>query len=254
MAALTASSLLRIWELGDGLHVVDQALLVLSAAFPDETADELASLTVGQRDARLLSIYEHSFGPHVSGLTDCPQCRETLECTFRVADIGLPAPSQAANHVYQLDTAGYTVQFQLPCSRHLAAVANLRQEPQPVVGETVAGARTHLLEQCVVEVGRTGERLTVADLPDDVSAAVVEEMADADPQADVRFQFACAACAHQWAVPFDIVPFLWAKIAERARTLLHEIHLLATAYHWREADILALSSVRRRSYLDLVTP
>jgi hypothetical protein len=171
-----------------------------------------------------------------------------------VTDIVLPAVSQTPDHVYQLDTGGYTVRFQLPGSRHLAAVANAaRQEVGPVAGEAVAGARTNLLEQCVLEVDRAGERLAVSDLPDDVSAAVVEEMANADPQADVRFQIACAACAHSWAVPFDILTFLWAKIAERARTLLFEIHLLATAYHWREADILALSPARRRTYLDLVT-
>lgn len=242
--------MLRIWELGSDLHPVDRALLVLPAAFPDTTVEELVSLTVGQRDAHLLSIYKENFGSSLSALTDCPECGETLEFSFDVTNVSLPAATQAANHVFQLETDGYSVQFQLPGSRHLAAVANLVQS---VVDGDLSAARLHLLEQCVLQIDSVEACLSVADLPETVSAAVVAAMADADPQADVQIHVACSACGHEWNVPFDIVPFLWTRLAERARILLHEIHLLATAYHWSEADILALSPARRRTYLELVT-
>ncbi len=38
----------------------------------------------------------------------------------------------------------------------------------------------------------------------------------------------------------------------RARNLVHDIHALARAYHWREADILALKLGRRAAYLTLL--
>ncbi|HEX2516118.1 MAG TPA: phage baseplate protein, partial [Chloroflexota bacterium] len=38
----------------------------------------------------------------------------------------------------------------------------------------------------------------------------------------------------------------------RARRLLREVHTLARAYGWREAEILALPGRRRQTYLDLV--
>ena len=125
MVELTESSLLQIWETGAHLHAIDQALLVLSVAFPEETADKLASLAVGQRDARLLSVYESTFGPHVSGVADCPECQEAIEIAFRVDDIRLPSASQETSHVFRLDTAGYSIQFHLPGSRHLAGARGL---------------------------------------------------------------------------------------------------------------------------------
>ena len=39
----------------------------------------------------------------------------------------------------------------------------------------------------------------------------------------------------------------------RAVQLLDEVHQLATAYGWTEAEILALSDTRRAAYLDRVT-
>ena len=39
--------------------------------------------------------------------------------------------------------------------------------------------------------------------------------------------------------------------AREATRLLGEVHTLARAYHWREAEILAMSSRRRQAYLEL---
>jgi len=46
--------------------------------------------------------------------------------------------------------------------------------------------------------------------------------------------------------------FLWTEITSQARRLLHEVHLLATTYGWHEADILAMSAIRRQYYLEMV--
>ena len=77
-------------------------------------------------------------------------------------------------------------------------------------------------------------------------------MAAADPQADVELALSCPACGHAWPAAFDIASFLWTEVDAWARVLLHEIHALASAYGWREADILALSPRRRRAYLELI--
>jgi hypothetical protein len=62
----------------------------------------------------------------------------------------------------------------------------------------------------------------------------------------------CPQCAHQWQAPLDIVSFLWSEVHAWAIRLLREIHELASAYGWSEAEILALSPWRRRAYLELV--
>ena len=43
-----------------------------------------------------------------------------------------------------------------------------------------------------------------------------------------------------------------AGASARAGALLHEVHRLASAYGWSEAQILALSPARRAQYLALV--
>ena len=98
------------------------------------------------------------------------------------------------------------------------------------------------------------QELPASELPDAVMEAVTNRMAQADPQADVQLAIRCPNCGHQWEAPFDIGSFLWTEIHACAMRLLREIHALASAYGWREADILALSPRRRQAYLELLQP
>jgi len=82
--------------------------------------------------------------------------------------------------------------------------------------------------------------------------AVADRMAAADPQGDVELALTCPACGHAWPAAFDIASFFWTEVDAWARVLLHEIHALASAYGWREVDILALTPWRRRAYLELI--
>jgi len=75
---------------------------------------------------------------------------------------------------------------------------------------------------------------------------------EADPQAEIRLELACADCGHAWAEPFDIVDYLWAEIGDRAKRLTYEVHALASAYGWTEAEVLRLPAERRRRYLEMV--
>ena len=80
----------------------------------------------------------------------------------------------------------------------------------------------------------------------------VERMAMLDPQADVQIDADCPSCGHRWREPFDIVTFLWTEVSALARRLLADVHDLASAYHWSERDILALSPARRNAYLEML--
>jgi hypothetical protein len=59
------------------------------------------------------------------------------------------------------------------------------------------------------------------------------------------------ACGHE-TTQLDTAALLWDEITARAGALLHEVHRLASAYGWSEAQILALSPARRARYLALV--
>jgi len=59
---------------------------------------------------------------------------------------------------------------------------------------------------------------------------------------------ACPACGASNEIAVD--PYL--VLAASPEELFVEVHLLASAYHWSEAEILALPRARRQLYLRLI--
>src|SRR6185312_12716599 len=107
--------------------------------------------------------------------------------------------------------------------------------------------RSVLLERCVVEAPSG-----VTDLSPSVLDAIVAQMGEADPQAVVDLSLECPACEFSWSLPFDIAGYLWSEVEDLVHRLFGEVHMLASAYGWSEREILAMSPLRRRIYLDMV--
>ncbi len=244
MQPLAAAQLLTIWEQGLAQTPAQWALALLAAACPDEPADALGQLNIGARDGRLLTLREWTFGPQLACLAACPQCGEKLELAFTTANIRVwPVVETAAAPTHTLAHDSYTIHFRLPNSLDATAV----------LSDHDANANQRLLFQgCLLEAYHEDERVTADALPDAVVEAVIAQMAEADPQADTQLALDCPACGHHWSAAFDIVTFFWAELNTWAYRALHEVHLLACAYGWREADILALSPWRRQLYLEMV--
>jgi hypothetical protein len=76
------------------------------------------------------------------------------------------------------------------------------------------------------------------------------EQSDAASLTDVRFS--CPRCGVGTTEPFDVTSFLFSELADWARQLLFDVHDLARAYGWTEAEILALPPRRRELYLEFV--
>jgi hypothetical protein len=241
MRALSARELVDAWEQGLTQPPIQRALMLLAVACA-EAPETLARLSAGERDGRLLTLRERLFGPRLTGLATCSDCGERVELTVDAADLRVePGPDSRGGRSLTAD--GYDVRFRLPDSGDLAAAGALND----------VGAARGLLRQRCVEVDRCGERILPDQVPTAVMAAVEERMAQADPQADVQLSVSCPRCACRWQVAFDIVSFLWSEINAWAVRTLTDVHRLAAAYGWREADILSLSAWRRRFYLDLVS-
>src|SRR5262249_27971943 len=100
-----------------------------------------------------------------------------------------------------------------------------------------------VLERCLLNGGNhlTGEFVAEAS----------EKMSSADPMANIHLALSCPSCEHKWEAPFDIVAFLWREISTAARRLLREVHALASAYGWTQHEILSLSTLRRRAYIEM---
>jgi uncharacterized protein (UPF0212 family) len=242
MHPLTAADILRTWETGLAQPPLRRALTLLAAAWPEETPDALADLSIGQRNARLLHVREATFGPALACFASCPRCGETAELAFEVADITVDAMvDPGATVTVQHD--GYEIEARIPTSRDVLAVAGFGD----------AGTiRQRLLDRCVVAARAGGQSAAGADLPEYVVSELARRLAEADAQAEIRLALECPACGQPWEEGFDILACFWAEIDAWANRLLHDVHDLAVAHGWREADILAMNPVRRRRYLEMV--
>ena len=244
MHGLSEQDILNIWEVGLRQHPVEQAITILTLADPQRTRSDLLAMSIGQRDAHLLTIRESVFGARFAGYAECPQCREPLEFTFDAANIRMATPEYATHErAFNFSYEDYELQANLPDSTDTFAIAGCRD---------VQAARTILLERCITSATHQGNEIVVSSLPDNVIAALGEAMIERDPQAEIRLELTCPSCDCRWFALFDILAFLWHEIVTRSRCILREVHLLASAYGWSEADILAMSAVRRRLYLDMV--
>lgn len=241
MRALSAAELLSVWERGQSQPPVEKALALLTFACDGTPPEELALWSIGRRDDHLLTLREWAFGPRLQSIADCPACAARLELEFGVADIRV-VPADSAVKELTLSVAGHEIHFRLPNSADLAGLS---------ATEDTAANQLRLIERCVLSARRDEREVRADDLPAQVVSALAQRMAEADPQADVQLTLRCPACRHAWKAAFDIVSFFWSEISAWATRLLREIHLLASAYGWSEAEILALSPRRRQAYLEM---
>ena len=242
MRSPLSAELLDVWERGLSQTPIQCALSLLVAAYPEVPSDQLVNLSMGQRDGLLLTLRERMFGSQLVSLAICPGCGDRLELTFLVSDIRTVPETEPAS-VLITKVEDYEVHYRLPNSLDLGAVSDQLD---------LAAMRQQLLNRCLISIHYKNESLEISELPLGVVSSVLEDMAQADPQADVQLALSCPACNHQWQATFDVVSFFWTEIHAWARRLLQEVHTLASAYSWREADILAMSPQRRQLYLEMI--
>lgn len=231
MPALTASALIELWERALPAAPIDRAIAILTAAWPELSAQEVSGLPIGARDRLLLTLRAAAFGPVLEGRADCPGCGGAIELMF---DIAAALERPAAAPALSLDLDGRHIACRLPSSADVAAIVTAGLE-----GEA---AERFLVERCLEEAGRD-------PLSDRGVAAVGEAMAVADPWSELILAADCPTCGSHAELVLDPLTALWAEIEARAYALMSVVARLATAFGWGEADILAMSDLRRRSYL-----
>jgi hypothetical protein len=239
MRALSNADFLTLWENGHRLHPLDRGLLAIRASLPETpdsrvTDEPVADWTLGRRNRALAELRTLYFGPRLEGWTTCSQCGEKLEF-----EVDCRALAQIHEEASSQPIAVHGSTFRLPTSRDLAHIAG-ETDPQR--------AALLLLENCAIDHD--------ASEPSGWSETEIEEVAEkmaiADPLAEIALDFECPVCQHTSEEVLDLSSFLWAEIESRAKRLLLEIHALATSYGWAESAILAMSDVRRATYLQMV--
>lgn len=240
MRALTVSEIIQLWETACRYHPVDRALSMLQAVLPEQSREELAALSLGQRDALLLSLRRATFGNALPCTSRCPACSGTIEFELNCSSLQTGA---AGPHQEQLSHDGYSITIRPLDSFDLAAAAS---------AETASQSRALLLSRCVSAVRYKDKAMEAAALPVEIQSRVAESALAADSQAEIMLELDCPDCQQQWQSVLDIGNVLWLEISTRAQLLLLEVHQLARAYGWGEREIFQLSPERRAAYVQMV--
>jgi hypothetical protein len=247
VSKLDCADWLAIWDHSQTLPPALQSCALLAPLLADGLAGA-ERLPVGRRDAHLLDLYDALLGPQLTAMACCGHCAERLELNLNTADLRLDDPAPAAPELL-LEWQDYHLRFRLPDSRDLAVLAQwLNNEPATDIEQ----ARLLLVRRCVLEAAQGARPVSPEALPQGLLQALSEAMTQADPQALIELDMCCPACKERWNEAFDIGSYLLESLDHWARRTLDQVHLLATAYGWSEAQILALSPQRRARYLERV--
>lgn len=246
MTGFSSAELLTAWERCATLSPVGRAVALVGLANPDSPQSLISAMPIGSRDREVLRLRVSMFGSELTGLVTCAGCGGTVELTIDADDLIASQPPLDGEKECELvlEWPSYQLRFRVPRSDDLLALAAAPVGTNP---------EHFLLARCLLWAEHDGSPLAASQLPADVREMIEERMSEQDPLADIQLTGDCPDCGNAWAAPFDVPGFVWSELADFASWLLHEVHVLASGYGWRESDILGLSPIRRRSYLDLIS-
>src|SRR5690242_5900848 len=133
MRAPLAADLLLAWERGLDQPPTRRALELLATAMPQMALDNLSRLSIGKRDACLLSFRQVLFGNDVAALSQCPECGEKLDVTFNVDNVRLNEVSleemdaedvEVRAQTRHLNVEDYSVTYRVPTSADILAITS----------------------------------------------------------------------------------------------------------------------------------
>lgn len=238
MDTLSSREIVELWERASEASPVERPVRMLATAL-SVSADSIAGLPLGRRDALLLELREATFGRRMHGFALCPDCGERLELELDART--LRQSDEPAEDAWSDDGVAFRVR---PLSTvDLLAISSL--EP--------GAATSALLERAVIAAERDGGAVALDALDAELRGRLVDRLAACDPLAEILLSLACPTCGAAWSLPFDVASFVWSEFSTAARRLLGDVHTLASAYGWTESEILALGAARREFYLEMIT-
>lgn len=199
---------------------------------------ELASLCVADRQLLMLRLGQRLDGDRVWLTGCCEACRSPFDFSLERSAVPI-TPAGAGYPLASATLRGQRVTLRVPTGADQEQLAELDDR----------AALETLLKRCLVAIdGRPPGTCFAADLAPEELALLEQAVEGVAPGLATRLLVACPECGAKQTLRFD--PYDFRSLSVEA--LLREVHLLASAYHWSEAEILALPTERRRHYLRLI--
>jgi hypothetical protein len=191
------------------------------------------ALAVCDFEVLLLQLRAYVLGPMVSSRMSCTHCGQAVEISFRIRDyIAAVRPATQPGLTERSENGALTfegVGIHAPCLEDLLAVHTTENPAKALQARCVPAGTAPSLRRRI-------ER-ALARIAPSVSGPVGGQ---------------CPECGTVLQALFDVSTYVVAELRRLATDVYAEVHLLAMTYGWDEAAILALPSMRRRLYADMV--
>jgi hypothetical protein len=211
--------------------------------------EQVWHLTISRRIEYLLHLaaVSREFTGRVS--LRCPQaeCRQSLEINLPITEI--IAVQHGAEKQDQLEwrQEPNILQFRRPTGHDQRAW-------QKRSFADVAQARAAIVQSLLVGAAETGPAVqNLIGLPPMKFADAIENsLEEFDPLVAFVVRVCCPQCSVETDFPVDLEAIALTELKKTQIESFQNIHCLASAYHWSEAEILCLSPHKRRRYLKLI--
>lgn len=226
----------------------ERPAILLRAAYP--SIEDVGALTLGRVNQLLLQLRRRCFGGTFQFVDKCPDCGEGVEFVLGETDFfpeSTVPRDESTGH--SLRHQGWRIEYhpiRLTDWTRARATASSGRDADPE-----AAARA-LLSACVEKARYKQKPKPLDAIPTEVWEALSHALNQADPWAEMCFNLVCPKCRKNWESFFEPVDYLLQEIESRARSVLSQIHTLASAYGWTEPTILALTPERRARYIRII--
>jgi hypothetical protein len=202
-------------------------------------SDTVANLCVADRQYLMLRLGALLDGEQMWLEVGCGHCDAIFDVDIKRADL----PVKQAGEGFPLVTlhhGGWEIEARAPTGADQERIAALDEDE----------AMRDLLRHCICTVNGAPpqqdfvEQLSQADIE-----AIDEALDEVSPAVCDRLQVTCPECGREQLANLDH----YVPSGLNEYFFYDEIHMLASHYHWSEADILDLPQDKRRRYIDLIS-
>lgn len=206
-------------------------------------ADLLWALPVGKRMQCLLTLCRLSQGNIFSFQFSCAnaRCGQLMELDIPLAQFMEVRQAADTKDSVTVKWNGEKLRLRKPTGQ------DQREWLQHAYADE--SAATHAMVQQLLVSEQDGPATSPGHLPADLLAEISRALDAADPLMNYQCSVVCPYCDHRADYPIDLEAFALKQLQQVQHNLLNNVHCLASAYHWSEAQIFSVPPWRRALYL-----
>lgn len=251
MRALTGELLMAAFDEGADQHSLTRGLILLSLALPECNRQQLAELTIAERNLLLLRLRWLSFGGTLQGFGTCSQCGFHMEFAVPVNTMIEHLKGQLTSDVITWNEGGKRYELRAVTTDDLLTAM---KAPGSAEAQDLLLKRCLTIQRASPESDGVSSCETSFDIMSpDVVPCLVEKFDKLHAAAEFGCAVRCSECSNSEVLDLDIAQFLWLEVRCAAKRLIAQVHELAWAYGWSENSILSMSPQRRNAYIEILS-